>query len=86
MLGNSPNTACEPLLVLDGQRVPLNGMNINDLIPSHLVRAVEIYPRRMEAPLEFQSISCGTIVVWTGARGWLARRDKDAPLKRKKNP
>ncbi len=76
MEGSSPNALCEPLLVLDGQRVPLYGMNINDLIPSHMVRAVEIYPRRMEAPPEFQSIECGTIVVWTGARGWLAKRNK----------
>ncbi|MBV6521727.1 MAG: hypothetical protein MNPFHGCM_01871 [Gemmatimonadaceae bacterium] len=74
MEGNGPDAACEPLIVLDGQRVPLNGMNINDLIPTHIVRAVEIYPRRMEAPPEFQTVDCGTIVVWTGARGWLAKR------------
>ncbi|MEP7348070.1 MAG: Plug domain-containing protein, partial [Gemmatimonadaceae bacterium] len=83
MEGNGPNALCEPLLVLDGQRVPLNGMNINDLIPSHIVRAVEIYPRRMEAPPEFQTIECGTIVVWTGARGWLAKRNKNPPPKSK---
>lgn len=84
MEGNSPKAVCEPLLVLDGQRVPLNGMNINDLIPSHIVRAVEIYPRRLEAPPEFQTIECGTIVVWTGARGWLAKRNK-APLRKPKD-
>ena len=83
MEGNGPNDLCEPLLILDGQRIPLNGMSINDLIPSHIVRAVEIYPRRMEAPPEFQTIECGTIVVWTGARGWLAKRTKNAPPKGK---
>jgi len=84
MEGNSPKVVCEPLLVLDGQHVPLHGMNINDLIPSHIVRAVEIYPRRMEAPPEFQSLECGTIVVWTGARGWLAKRNK-APVRKPKD-
>ncbi|MFN8572225.1 MAG: hypothetical protein U0132_09215, partial [Gemmatimonadaceae bacterium] len=76
MEGNSPSVACEPLLVLDGQRVPLMGMNINELIPAAVVRAVEIYPRRMEAPPEYQTADCGSIVVWTGARGWLAKRSK----------
>lgn len=76
MEGNSPGVACEPLLVLDGQRVPLMGMNINELIPAAIVRAVEIYPRRMEAPPEYQTADCGSIVVWTGARGWLAKRTK----------
>ena len=74
MEGNSPLSACQPLLVLDGMRVPLQGMSLNDLIPPHIVRAVEVYPRRLEAPPEYQTIECGTIVVWTGARGWLARR------------
>ena len=75
MEGNNTLTACQPLLVIDGERVPLNGMNINDLIPTQIVTGVEIYPRRLEAPPEFQTIECGSIVVWTGARGWLAKRD-----------
>jgi hypothetical protein len=84
MEGSNPTVACEPLLVLDGQRVPLNGMNINDLIPPYVVRAVEIYPRRMEAPPEFQTSDCGTIVVWTGPRGWLAKRGKATPPRGKR--
>ncbi|MFN8581709.1 MAG: carboxypeptidase regulatory-like domain-containing protein [Gemmatimonadaceae bacterium] len=76
MEGNSLGVACEPLIVLDGQRVPLEGMNINELIPAAIVRAVEIYPRRMEAPPEYQTADCGSIVVWTGPRGWLAKRGK----------
>ena len=83
MAGSGSKDVCEPLLVLDGQRIPLHGMNINDLIPSHIVRAVEIYPRRMEAPPEFQTIECGTLVVWTGSRGWLGKRGKGAASKGK---
>jgi hypothetical protein len=75
MEGNNTLTACQPLLVIDGEHVPLNGMNINDLIPTTVVTAVEIYPRRLEAPPEFQTLDCGSIVVWTGARGWLAKRN-----------
>jgi hypothetical protein len=70
--------------VLDGQRIALNGMSINDLVPANIVRAVEIYPRRVEAPPEFQTIECGTIVVWTGSRGWLDKRGKGAPPKGKR--
>lgn len=76
MQGNSPNSSCEPLLVIDGQRVPLAGMNINVLVPAGIVRALEIYPRRMEAPPEYQTVDCGSIVVWTGPRGWLAKRPR----------
>ncbi|MBL8958364.1 MAG: carboxypeptidase regulatory-like domain-containing protein [Gemmatimonadetes bacterium] len=65
--------ACLPVLVIDGSRVPMLDMNLDDVIPAELVRAVEVYPRRMQAPPEFQGEDCGSIVIWTGVRGWLAR-------------
>src|SRR5262249_42236565 len=74
MLASTPGDLCEPLIVIDGMHMPLDRMDIDDLIPEHVVRALEVYPRRLEAPAEFQSIECGSIVVWTGTRGWLARR------------
>lgn len=88
MEGNNTLTACQPLIVIDGEHVPLNGMNINDLIPTTVVTAVEIYPRRLEAPPEFQTLDCGSIVVWTGARGWLAKRNGRASraMTPKRNP
>ena len=65
--------ACLPVLVIDGARVPVLDMNLDDVIPADLVRAVEVYPRRMQAPPEFQGEDCGSIVIWTGVRGWLAK-------------
>jgi hypothetical protein len=65
--------ACVPVLVIDGARVPMLDMNLDDVIPADLVRAVEVYPRRMQAPPEFQGEDCGSVIIWTGARGWLAR-------------
>lgn len=66
--------ACVPLLVIDGARVPMLDMNLDDVIPADLVRAVEVYPRRMQAPPEYQDGDCGSVVVWTGMRGLLNRR------------
>jgi len=67
---------CEPELVMDGVRVLRYDSDIDHLIPASIVRALEVYPRRIQAPPEFQAPDCGTIVVWTGARGWLARRGR----------
>lgn len=65
--------ACTPVVVLDGVRLPAEGTTLDDVIPAELVRAVEVYPRRIQAPPEYQTAECGSIVVWTGVRGWLAR-------------
>ncbi|MBL8983143.1 MAG: hypothetical protein JNL26_13215, partial [Gemmatimonadetes bacterium] len=46
----------------------------DDVIPADLVRAVEVYPRRMQAPPEYQDGDCGSVVVWTGMRGLLNRK------------
>lgn len=72
---------CEPELVVDGLRVPRYHSSIDDLIPASIVQAIEVYPRRMQAPAEYQSLTCGSVVVWTGTRGWLARRTRGAPRK-----
>lgn len=70
-------SSCEPELVVDGMRMPRYDSSLDDLIPASVVRAVEVYPRRVQAPAEYQSLSCGTVVIWTGARGWLAKRGRD---------
>jgi hypothetical protein len=70
-------SACEPELVVDGMRMPRYDSSLDDLIPASIVRAIEVYPRRVQAPAEYQSLSCGTVVIWTGARGWLAKRGRD---------
>ncbi len=77
-LMRSPDGAsqCEPELVVDGVRMPRYDTSLDDLIPATVVRALEVYPRRIQAPAEYQSLSCGTIVIWTGARGWLTKRGR----------
>lgn len=65
---------CTPVVVVDGVRFPVDEVNVDDVIPADVVRAVEVYPRRMQAPAEYQATDCGSIVVWTGLRGWLAKR------------
>lgn len=70
---------CEPELVVDGLRVPRFDSNLDDLIPASIIQAIEVYPRRMQAPAEYQSLTCGSVVVWTGARGWLGKRARGAP-------
>lgn len=72
---------CEPELVVDGLRVPRYDGSIDDLIPASVIQAIEVYPRRMQAPAEYQSLTCGSVVIWTGARGWLAKRARGAPRK-----
>lgn len=79
MRGMDGAAQCEPELVVDGMRVPRYESNIDDLIPASIVRAIEVYPRRIQAPAEYQSLTCGTLIVWTGARGWLAKRGRVVP-------
>ncbi len=75
------SATCEPELVVDGVRMPRYDSDIDHLIPASVVRAVEVYPRRIQAPAEYQSLTCGTVVVWTGERGWLAKRGRDGTRK-----
>ncbi|HEX4936473.1 MAG TPA: carboxypeptidase regulatory-like domain-containing protein [Gemmatimonadaceae bacterium] len=76
MRGIDGQARCEPELVVDGLRLPRYESDLDNLIPASIVRAVEVYPRRIQAPPEYQSLDCGSIVVWTGARGWLAKRGR----------
>ena len=70
---------CEPALFVDGAPLPPDEANLDALIPVAVVQAIEVYPRRIQAPAEYQSPTCGTVVVWTGARGWLAKRGRAKP-------
>lgn len=71
---------CEPVIVVDGIRLPVSLSNIDDLVPVDFVKAIEVYPRHVQTPPEYQGTDCGSVVVWTGLRGWLAKRlkSKDA--------
>ncbi|MFP5354652.1 MAG: carboxypeptidase regulatory-like domain-containing protein [Gemmatimonadota bacterium] len=70
---------CEPELVVDGLRVPRYDSSVDDLLPASIIQAIEVYPRRMQAPAEYQSLTCGSVVVWTGTRGWLGKRARGTP-------
>ena len=74
MRATNGNQSCVPVLVVDGMRLPLEDLNVDDVVPAELVKAIEVYPRRIQAPPEFQATDCGSVVVWTGLRGWLAKR------------
>ncbi len=67
---------CEPVLIINGVRMPRYDSSLDDLIPASDVQAIEVYPRRIQAPAEYQSLTCGSVVIWTGARGWLAKRGR----------
>ena len=73
--------SCEPEWIVDGMRMPRYQVSVDDLIPASIVQAIEVYPRRIQAPAEYQSLTCGSIVIWTGARGWLAKRGRMVPRK-----
>jgi hypothetical protein len=77
---------CVPALVVDGMRLPLEDVNIDDVVPADLVKALEVYPRRIQAPPEYQTLKCGSVVVWTGVRGWLARQMKERASVRPQRP
>ncbi|MEP7381600.1 MAG: carboxypeptidase regulatory-like domain-containing protein [Gemmatimonadota bacterium] len=66
-------TTCEPELFINGAHMPRYESSLDDLIPVSDVQAIEVYPRRIQAPAEYQSLTCGSVVIWTGARGWLAK-------------
>jgi hypothetical protein len=78
MRAHDGRNSCEPALIIDAMRLPVDGVNIDDVVPADLVRAIEVYPRRLQAPPEYQAFDCGSVVIWTGLRGWLGgiRRER----------
>jgi hypothetical protein len=60
---------CEPLVILDGLRMVRAGRSILDDIAARDVRAMEVYARASNIPLQFRgSENCGVIVITTGRR------------------
>ncbi len=67
MRGNSG--PCAPAVFLNGMNVQVPDGNLDAIVNSQEVRAVEVYSRTSSVPAEFQSRNgCGSIVVWTGPR------------------
>ena len=61
---------CRPDLVIDGSRqINDPAFPVNTMVWANELRAVEVYSRAAQVPVEFQTMSgCGAIVVWTGIR------------------
>jgi len=67
MRGNGGN--CAPAVFLNGMNVQVPDGNLDGIVNSQEVRAVEVYSRTSNVPAQFDSRNgCGSIVVWTGPR------------------
>ncbi|MES2525174.1 MAG: Plug domain-containing protein [Gemmatimonadota bacterium] len=63
------NGSCVPAVFVDGLRVEAANSQINELVPSHLLHAVEAYTSRILVPPQFQTLNgCGSLVLWTKQR------------------
>jgi hypothetical protein len=58
---------CSPAVYLDGSRFPLMGESIDNLVDPMALEGIEVYPRAVEVPAEFQGpfANCGVIALWT---------------------
>jgi hypothetical protein len=71
VLMRSTGGYCAPNFVIDGMRVPLNGMSIEMLVSAQELVAIEVYRSAILTPAEFGPSGpggCGTIVFWRGVR------------------
>jgi len=67
MRGNG--TTCAPAVFLNGMNVPVPDGNLDAIMNSQEVMAVEVYSRTASVPPQFDSRNgCGSIGIWTGAR------------------
>ncbi|WP_373058206.1 carboxypeptidase regulatory-like domain-containing protein [Gemmatimonas sp.] len=67
MRGNAGT--CAPAVFLNGMNVQVPDGNLDAIVNSQEVRAVEVYSRTSNVPAQFDSRNgCGSIVVWTGPR------------------
>ncbi|MGH7555626.1 MAG: carboxypeptidase regulatory-like domain-containing protein [Longimicrobiales bacterium] len=56
---------CIPRVFLDGLRIQLLGMTIDDLVRPAELEGIEIYRGAGELPAEFAHGACGAVVLWT---------------------
>lgn len=69
MRGSGGAGTCVPAVFLNGMSTPIPDGQLDNLVSSAEVRAVEVYSRTGSTPPEFQSRNgCGSIVIWTGQR------------------
>jgi hypothetical protein len=69
MRGGPSGGNCAPAVFLNGMNVQVPDGNLDAIMNSQEVMAVEVYARTSSVPPQFDSRNgCGSIVVWTGAR------------------
>ena len=69
VLMRSNGGTCAPAVFLNGLNVAVPDGNLDAIMNSQEVVAVEVYSRTSNVPPQFDSRNgCGSIVVWTGAR------------------
>ncbi len=69
MRGGTNGGTCAPAVFLNGMNVPVPDGNLDAIMNSQEIMAVEVYSRTASIPPQFDSRNgCGSIVVWTGAR------------------
>jgi hypothetical protein len=58
---------CSPTVWVDGVRVPLMGMSIDDLITPLQLEGIEVYKSAAEAPAEYGGLrgGCAVILLWS---------------------
>ena len=74
--GPGNNTGyCNPVIWVDGVRLPLNGVTLDDFVQLTDVDAIEIYRSVTQAPIAFGGSGgaegeggCGVILIWTRRR------------------
>lgn len=60
---------CSPAVFIDGARVDNVNGDLDAFVSVQDIRAMEIYPRLVSAPAQYQSLyGCGSLLIWTGAR------------------
>jgi hypothetical protein len=61
---------CTPAVFLDGTKVQMSGITLDDLIRPADIEGIEIYRSMSEAPPEYQGLNsgCSAILIWTRIR------------------
>jgi hypothetical protein len=61
---------CRPVVYVDGARISMDGMSLDDWIGINALDAAEVYRSETEAPAEFAGglSGCGVVILWTKAR------------------
>jgi hypothetical protein len=69
MRGMGFSAYCQPTIYLDGMRVSNIDGDLEAIVNVQDVKAVEVYTRASNIPVQFQSLEgCGSLVIWTGGR------------------